>query len=233
MPLAHIPLAEPPTKADTTVFETARPRLLGIAGRVLGSTAEADDVVQEAWLRWQRTDRSAVRDPEAFLVTVTRRLALNVAQSARARHETVMPPWLPAAIDGDADADPAHRAERDDVVESGLRLLSERLTASERGAYVLREAFDYPYREISRVLGLSEANARQLVNRARTRLDRDRRGGGDVATAEQRDLLAAFSAAASAGDLGRLERLLASAQTARPRPPARRRQRVPALALAS
>jgi RNA polymerase sigma-70 factor (ECF subfamily) len=232
MPLAQIQLAEPPTEADTTVFETVRPRLLGIAGRVLGGTAEADDVVQEAWLRWQRTDRSAVRDPEAFLVTVTRRLALNVAQSARARHETAMPPWLPAAIDVDADADPALRAERDDVVESGLRLLSERLTASERGAYVLREAFDYPYREISRVLGLSEANARQLVNRARTRVDRDRRGG-DAAPAEPRDLLEAFFAAASAGDLDRLERLLASAQMERPRPGARHRQRVSALALAS
>jgi RNA polymerase sigma-70 factor (ECF subfamily) len=196
--------------ADAATFESVRPRLLAIAGRVLGSTTEADDVVQEAWVRWQGADRRQVRDADSFLATITRRLALNVAQSARARHETSMPAWLAEAIHADADADPALRAERGDVVELGLRLLSERLTPAERAAYVLREAFDYPYREIAQVLGLSEANARQLVTRARLHLAHDRRG--EVSPAEQQQLAEVFSAAARAGDLGRLERLLAAAQ---------------------
>jgi RNA polymerase sigma-70 factor, ECF subfamily len=207
---APLPLAKPPTRGevradDAAAFETRRPRLLRIARRVLGSAAEADDVVQEAWVRWQATDRTVVRDADSFLATVTRRLALNVAQSARVRHEVSMPSWPFEPVD--AGADPAARAERGDVVEIGLGLLSERLTPAERAAYVLREAFDYPYREISRVLGLSEANARQVVTRARARLARDPRG--PVSPAEQRALVDAFSAAAGAGELRRLERLLA------------------------
>lgn len=177
MPSSHLQLVAPPaggavSAADAAVFETLRPKLLRIAGRVLGPTAEADDVVQEAWVRWQGTDRGTVRDAEPFLVTVTKRLALNVAQSARVRHEAPMPAWLPEAVaDAGAD-DPVLRAERGEVVALGLRLLAERLTPAERAAYVLREAFGYPYREIGRVLGLREANARQIVTRARGRLER-------------------------------------------------------------
>jgi RNA polymerase sigma-70 factor (ECF subfamily) len=173
---SSLQLAPPPSgavsAADAAVFETLRPRLLRVASRVLGRTAEADDVVQEAWVRWQGADRGTVRDAEPFLVTVTKRLALNLAQSARVRHEAPMPAWLPDAIADAGAADPALRAERGEVVALGLRLLAERLTPAERAAYVLREAFDYPYREIGRVLGLSEPNARQVVTRARGRLER-------------------------------------------------------------
>jgi RNA polymerase sigma-70 factor (ECF subfamily) len=200
----------PVSTADAAAFETLRPKLLRVARRVLGSAAEADDVVQEAWVRWQGIDRAEVRDADAFLATVTRRLALNVAQSARVRHEVSMPSWLLEPVD--SGADPAVSAERGDVVEIGLGLLSERLTPAERAAYVLREAFDYPYREISRVLGLSEANARQLVTRARAHLARERRG--PISPAEQRALVEAFSAAAGAGELSRLERLLAGSSLA-------------------
>jgi RNA polymerase sigma-70 factor (ECF subfamily) len=191
---------------DAADFEALRPKLLRVARRVLGRGADADDVVQEAWVRWQGTDRAQVNDADAFLSTVTRRLALNAAQSAWARHEVPMPSsWLREPRD--SGTDPALLAERGDVVEIGLGLLTERLTPTERAAYVLREAFDYPYREISRALGLSEANARQIVNRARARLARERRG--PVSPAEQRELVEAFRAAAGAGDLGQLERVLA------------------------
>jgi RNA polymerase sigma-70 factor (ECF subfamily) len=195
----------PISTADAAAFETLRPRLLRVARRVLGRATEADDVVQEAWVRWQAIDRAEVRDADAFLATVTRRLALNVLQSARVRHEVSMPACLLEPVD--SGADPAVRAERGDVVEIGLGLLSERLTPAERAAYVLREAFDYPYREISRVLGLSEANARQTVARARAHLAHERRN--TVSSAEQRALAEAFLAAADAGELSRLERLLA------------------------
>ena len=149
-------------------FQTARPRLYGIANRVTGDAAEADDVVQDTWIRWQGTDRSVVRDAEAFLATSATRLAINVTQSARARRETYPGPALPEPVD--ATADPAIEAERGEAVELALRTLSEKLSPTERSAFVLREAFDYPYREISHLVGVSEANARQLVTRARQRL---------------------------------------------------------------
>ncbi len=154
--------------ADTVSFVHARPRLFGIARRVLGSAAEADDVVQEAWIRWQESDRSVVRDPAAFLATTTTRLALNVGQSARVRHETDFGPRLVDVVD--PAADPVLGAERREALEVALRTVLERLSATERAVYVLREAFDYPHRRIAEVVGLSEANARQLVTRARRRI---------------------------------------------------------------
>jgi RNA polymerase sigma-70 factor, ECF subfamily len=149
-------------------FQSVRPRLYGIANRVTGSAAEADDVVQDAWIRWQSTDRSVVRDAPAFLATSTARLAINVTQSARARRETHLGPAAPEPVD--ASADPAIAAERAETVELALRTLAEKLGPAERTAFVMREAFEYPYREISQVVGVSEANARQLVTRARQRL---------------------------------------------------------------
>lgn len=149
-------------------FEAVRPRLFGIAYQTLESAAEADDVVQDAWIRWQRSDRADVRDAAAFLSTTTRRLALNVVQSARVRRETAIGAWdLESA---DADADPALGAERREAVELAMRVIREKLPPSERAAYVLREAFDYPYRQIADALETTEANARQRVTRARLRL---------------------------------------------------------------
>jgi RNA polymerase sigma-70 factor (ECF subfamily) len=187
-------------------FEAARPRLFAVAYSVLGDTARADDVVQDAWTRWHGTDRARVRDANAFLVTTTRRLAINVADSARARRETPAGPWLPERAD--AEADPALEAERREAVESAVVMLLERLAPPARAAYVLREAFDYPYREIAGVLGLTETNARQLVTRARAQLGgRTRR---PVHAGEQRRFVAAFVAAAEHGDLAGLEGLLAT-----------------------
>jgi RNA polymerase sigma-70 factor (ECF subfamily) len=186
-------------------FQAVRPRLFGIACRVLGNAAEADDVVQDTWTRWQRTDPNQVRDAGAFLATAATRLAINVSQSARVRHETYIGPWPPEPVD--SATDPALGAERREALEFAVNLLLERLSPSERAAYVLREAFDYPYRRISQVLALSEANARQLVTRARGHLFSERRN--PVSASEQRQFVEAFAAAAQSGDLAVLEELLA------------------------
>lgn len=187
-------------------FLHARPRLFGIAYRMLGSAAEAEDVVQDVWVRWQTTDRGAVRNPAAFLVTAATRLAINVLQSARARRETYVGPWLPEPVD--TGADPALGAERGEALNFAVLLLLEKLAPTERAAYVLREAFNYPYREIADILRVEEANARQLVTRAREHVSGGRRM--PVGAGEQRRLLDAFVAAARAGDLAGLERLFAA-----------------------
>jgi RNA polymerase sigma factor (sigma-70 family) len=195
----------PVTEADAVSFEHARPRLFIIARRVLGGAADADDVVQDAWMRWQETDRSKVRDPAAFLATTTTRLALNVGQSARARHETDIGPRLFGAVD--PAADPVLDAEQREAIELALRTVLEKLSPTERAVYVLREAFDYPHRRIAEVVGLSEANARQLVTRARRRISGEPRWTVDAAEHER--LVDAFDAAAS-GDVARLEQRLAA-----------------------
>lgn len=187
-------------------FQQARPRLFGIAYRMLGSVSEAEDLVQDVWLRWQAADRSAVRDATAFLATTTTRLAINELQSARARRETYVGPWLPEPID--TAADPQLGAERSEALSLAVLLLLENLTPAERAAYVLREAFDYAYEPIADVLQTSEANARQLVTRARRHLAEGRRA--NVSADSQRELLSAFIAAAQQGDLAGLERLFAA-----------------------
>jgi RNA polymerase sigma-70 factor (ECF subfamily) len=173
---------------------------------MLGSVAEAEDIVQDVWLRWQAADRSAVLDPPAFLATATTRLAINLAQSARVRREMYVGPWLPEPVD--TGTDPLLGAERGEALELAVLLLLEKLSATERAAYVLREAFDYPYRQIADILQLEEANARQLVTRARQHIADGRRT--PVNAADQRRLLEAFIAAAQHGDITALEGLLAS-----------------------
>ena len=148
-----------------SVFTRVRPRLFGIAYRMLGSAVEAEDIVQDVWLRWQTTDRSVVQDPPAFLATATTRLAINVFQSARSRRESYVGPWLPEPVD--TSADPGLGAERVQALGLAVLVLLEKLSPAERAAYILREAFDYPYQQIADILQLSEANTRQLVTRAR------------------------------------------------------------------
>ncbi|MEV5747113.1 RNA polymerase sigma-70 factor [Actinoallomurus sp. NPDC052308] len=189
-----------------SAFLESRPRLFGIAYRMLGSVAEAEDVLQEVWLRWQRTDRTVVVDPPAFLAQITTRLAINVAQSARTRRETYIGPWLPEPVD--TSVDPAVGAERGEALELALLFLLEKLSPTERAAYILREAFDYPYGEIAGILQLSAVNTRQIVSRARKRLSAERRGPVD--SAQHRRLLDAFLAAARTGDVAALEDLFAT-----------------------
>jgi RNA polymerase sigma-70 factor, ECF subfamily len=189
-----------------SVFAGVRPRLFGIAYRMLGSVAEAEDIVQETWIRWQATDRDVVLEPAAFLVTTTTRLAITAAQSARSRRETYVGPWLPEPVD--TSADPGLGAEHGEALELAVLMLLERLQPLERAAYVLREAFDYSYTQIADTLRVSEANARQLASRARKHLVTERRA--PVSAAKQRHLLEAFLAAAQVGDLASLERLLSA-----------------------
>ncbi|MFC4535437.1 RNA polymerase sigma-70 factor [Sphaerisporangium dianthi] len=189
-----------------SVFAAVRPRLFGIAYRMLGVSAEAEDIVQEVWVRWQSTDRAAVSDPPAFLATVATRLAINVAQSARRRRETYVGPWLPEPVD--TGTSPEAGAERGEELELAVLFLLERLSPTERAAYVLRESFDYPYGEIACILRVSEANARQVVSRARKHIAAERRN--PVSSAEHRRLLEAFVAAAQEGDLAALEELFAA-----------------------
>ena len=190
-----------------SAFLQARPRLFGIAYRMLGSAAEAEDVVQDVWVRWQTTDRSPVRNPLAFLVTATTRLAINVLQSARARRETAVGPAMPEVVDTSACADPCVGTERGEALGIAVRTLLEKLSPAQRAAYVLSEAFNHSYQEIADILRIEEANARQLVTRARKHVAGERRA--PVSRTEQRRLLDAFVAAAKTGDLTRLEQLFA------------------------
>jgi RNA polymerase sigma-70 factor (ECF subfamily) len=189
-----------------SVFTGVRPRLFGIAYRMLGSVSEAEDLVQDVWLRWQTTDRSVVNNPAAFLATTTTRLAIHELQSARARRETYIGPWLPEPVD--TSADPLLGAERGEALELAVLMLMERLTPHERAAYVLREAFDYPYGQIAAILQSTEPAVRQLVSRARKHIAGERRI--PVPDAAQRQLLRTFLDAARTGDLETLEQLFAA-----------------------
>jgi len=189
-----------------SIFNGLRPRLFGIAYRMLGSASEAEDLLQEVWLRWQTTDRSVVNNPGAFLATTTTRLAINELQSARVRRETYIGPWLPEPVD--TSADPFLGAERGEALGLAVLLLMEKLTPHERAAYVLREAFDYPYGQIADILQSTEPAVRQLVSRARKHVAGERKV--PVPELAQRELLATFLAAARSGDLAALEQLFAA-----------------------
>jgi RNA polymerase sigma-70 factor (ECF subfamily) len=186
-------------------FLHVRQRLFGAAYRILGSAADADDVVQSVWLKWQMTNRSNVRDAQAFLTTAAVRLAVNVAQSAHVRREAYVGPWLPEPVD--TSLDPNLGAECDDALELAVLFLLEKLSPNERAAYVLREAFDYEYRQIAEILRLTELNVRQLITRARRHLSGERRA--PASAAEQKRLLTAFISAAQEGSAVKLEGLFA------------------------
>jgi RNA polymerase sigma factor (sigma-70 family) len=195
------------TGVDLDAFVRLRPRLFAIAHRIVGNVHEAEDVVQEAWVRWHRADRETVLNAEAFLVTTTVRLAINLIQCARRRHET----YVALGADEDAadpGADPLTGTERAEAIELAVHLLVERLPPSERAAYVLREGFEYPYQRIATVLEIGTANARQLVRRARVRIAAGP-GHGYHSPAHGR-FARAFAAASLAGELTGLEALLAA-----------------------
>src|SRR6201987_984074 len=184
-----------------SAFAGVRPRLFGIAYRMLGSAAEAEDVVQDVWLRWQSTNRKVVENPPAFLATTTTRLCINLAQSAHTRHETYVGTWLPEPVD--TSSDPGLGAERSEALKLAVLLLLEKLSAPDRAAYVLREAFDYSYDQIASILQMEEANVRQLASRARKHIADGRRAS--VSSNEQRRFLEAFIAAAQKADMAALE----------------------------
>ncbi|MEW2521174.1 RNA polymerase sigma factor SigJ [Actinacidiphila alni] len=212
------------TATDTpeAVFEEHRGLLLGLAYRLLGSMWDAEDTVQEAYLRWTRTDRAQVREPRAFLVTVVSRLALDQLRSARVTREAYVGPWLPEPVDT-AAVGPLDTAELRDTLSFATLHLMERLTPPERAVFVLREAFELPYDAIAEIVGATAANCRQLHHRAAKRLA-DERGAdaGAVPAAgrfqpsgeEHTRLLTRFMSAARDGDLAALTELLSEDVTA-------------------
>jgi RNA polymerase sigma-70 factor (ECF subfamily) len=173
---------------------------------MLGDLAEAEDIVQNVWIRWQTTDRSRVQNPPAFLAATTTRLAINELQSARVRREEYGVERLIEAID--ASADPETGVERAEALRFAVVLLLEKLSSTERAAYVLREAFDYPYRRIADILRIKEANVRKLVTRARIHVAG--RPRAFASSSEERRFLDVLLAACTTGDLTSLERLLVS-----------------------
>jgi RNA polymerase sigma factor (sigma-70 family) len=186
------------------VFLAHRTRLFRIAYRVTGDVSHAEDVVQETWVRWQRTDRSEVRNSAAFLTTAATHLAINLIQTARHRHETPAEPPLIDLVD--VAQDPASRLEQEVAVRESLDLMLRRLTRAELTAYLLRKGFDYAYADLARLLRTTVPNTRQLVRRAQLRLD-----AGMDRSVDRRELpalVSAFLRAASHGELEQLERLL-------------------------
>lgn len=190
--------------AGLAEFETARPRLTGLAYRLLGSWAEAEDVVQDAWPKWAAVAGTAIANPDAYLTTMVTRLALTALDSARMRRVQYVGPWLPEPVD--TRADPALGAETAEALDLATLLLLERLTGPERAAVVLREAFAYDYPQLASVLGTTEASARQLVSRGRRALEGHRRE--QVSPDDRLRLVSAFVAAAQGGDLAALEAVL-------------------------
>ncbi|MFI0169248.1 RNA polymerase sigma-70 factor [Streptomyces sp. NPDC017095] len=199
------------TAQFTDVFEEHRSLLTGVAYRMLGRVADAEDVVQEAWLRWYHADRAQVREPRAYLVRVTTRLAIDRLRQAQTRAEAYVGPWLPEPCPTEYTGtapDSAERAVLADTVSLAVLVVLESLSPLERAVFVLREAFGYPYAEIAALLERTEPAVRQLAGRARRHVA-ERRPRYDVDPARRRDLTERFLAAAAGGDLKALMSLLA------------------------
>ncbi|MFJ2744588.1 RNA polymerase sigma-70 factor [Streptomyces sp. NPDC087440] len=206
-----------------TLFEEHRPVLTGVAYRMLGRVADAEDVVQEAWLRWSSAGRERageetreavreeVRNPRAYLVRITTRLAIDRLRHVQSRREAYVGPWLPEPLATDFGAgvpDTAEHAVLAESVSLAVLVVLESLSPLERAVFVLREAFGFPYGEIAAALDKSDAAVRQLAGRARKHVE-ERKPRFDVDPAERRDLTERFLAAATGGDLGDLLALLA------------------------
>jgi RNA polymerase sigma-70 factor (ECF subfamily) len=197
-------------------FEPYRRRLLGLAYRMLGSMADAEDAVQETYVRWHKADRDTVSDPRAFLMTTTTRICLDVLTSARARHEEYVGPWLPEPVLDTAALAPDSRTELAEDLSIALLLTLDRLSPLERAAFLLHDVFEFSFGEVAKALGRREAACRQLAARARARVRAVRPRGatvppptGEIA-AKHAQLMSAFAAATGSGDLNALTQLLAS-----------------------
>ncbi|MFF4779194.1 RNA polymerase sigma factor SigJ [Microtetraspora fusca] len=196
------------TADDVDRFEASRPRLEAIAYRLLGSAAEAEDAVQETFLRWQAADVDRVEVPEAWLTKVLTNLCLNQLTSARARRETYVGQWLPEPLlAGDPMLGPADTAEQRESVSYAVLTLMERLSPNERAVYVLREAFDCPHREIAEILDITEAASQQIFHRAKKHVA-DGKVRTEVDEAAARRIVEEFLAAATSGKTEPLVRLL-------------------------
>ncbi|NUP29779.1 MAG: RNA polymerase sigma factor SigJ [Nocardia sp.] len=193
---------------EADLFEGSRARLQAIAYRLLGSAGDAEDAVQETYLRWQAADREHVETPEAWLTKVLTNLCLNQLTSARARRETYVGQWLPEPVlAGSAMLGPADTVEQRESVSIAMLTLMERLTAKERVVYVLREAFGYPHHEIAELLDITDANCQQIYRRAKQHLSTER-ARIEVDGAAARRIVAEFLAAAVSGRTDTLVTLL-------------------------
>lgn len=202
-------MTSPKSPPSADEFEAERGRLFGIAYRMLGSASEAEDAVQDAYLRWHGADQGRIEVPGAWLAKVLTNLCLNRLTSARVRREEYVGPWLPEPVRTDAGAlGPLETAEQRDAVSMAMLVMLERLSPPERAVVVLRDAFEYSHREIAEVLDWSEANARQTYRRAKRHLA-EGRPRFEASAAVRTDLLTRFLVAASEGALDQLESLLA------------------------
>jgi RNA polymerase sigma-70 factor (ECF subfamily) len=192
---------------DASAFSAVRPKLFSIAYRMLGTRADAEDVVQEAWLRWQGTQQSSVQSMEAWLVTTTTRLAIDCLRTRKAERETYTGWWLPEPLVELDERTPESAAELASDVSMALMWVLERLSPDERAAFLMRQVFEQDYADIAAMLGKSEASCRQMVHRAQVRVQ-EQRPRFDVPTGAHRDLLARFMQAATVGDRAAMKAMM-------------------------
>jgi RNA polymerase sigma-70 factor (ECF subfamily) len=189
------------------LFNEYRGLLFSIAYRMLGSVADAEDMVQETFIRWQRASGTEIHSPRAFLVTIISRLCINHLQSARVQREEYFGQWLPEPIVTGPAADPSATSQIDDSLSMAFLVLLERLTPVERAVFLLREVFEYEYSQIAPILGQSETNCRQILSRARQHLT-ESRPRFDPSLQQREKLLQQFLEASSRGDMEGLLALL-------------------------
>jgi RNA polymerase sigma-70 factor (TIGR02957 family) len=193
---------------DVSAFDPLRPRLQKIAYRMLGSVAEAEDIVQDVWLRWHGADRHDIDNPEAWLVSVTTRMSIDRLRAAKVQREHYTGIWLPEPLMTDSPATPEEMTERADDVSVAFLLLLERLSPEARAAFLLREVFDADYDEVADAIGKTEAACRQLVSRAKAQL-RDERPRYAVPREKHQQLLQTFAQALERGDFPAINAFLA------------------------
>jgi len=189
-------------------FNTHRSLLFGIAYRMLGRVSEAEDMVQEVWLRWQKQDAAALESPKAWLVAATTRLCIDQLRAARREREEYYGVWLPEPLMPVTESDPGRAAELADSLSMAFMLMLESLGPAERAVFLLREVFGYNYAETAAIVGKSEANCRQIVRRAKERLELQPKAPPAPPTEQARKLVDEFMAAAASGEMERVLALL-------------------------
>jgi len=197
---------------QTDIFQKLRPRLFGIAYRMLGVRADAEDIVQDAWLRWQHAGFEAARIPEAWLVTVVTRLAIDRLRGAMAERERYVGPWLPEPLIGEAFAPPEAALEAAGDISTAFLLMLERLGPEERAVFLLHQVFEFGYDEVAAMVGKTEAACRKILQRARERV-RAERPRFEVGREQHMALLARFVEASRSGVPARVQELLTADAT--------------------
>jgi RNA polymerase sigma-70 factor (ECF subfamily) len=199
----------PADPSALTAFNEHRSLLFSIAYRMVGSVADAEDVLQDAFIKWQQSAHDEIRSPKAFLVTIVSRLCINRLQAVRVQREEYVGQWLPEPVVTDSASDPASALWADESLSMAFLVLLERLTPVERAVFVLREVFDHDYAEIAEALGRTEANCRQILRRAKEHVH-EARPRFTASARERNDLVARFLQATATGELDGLVSLLAS-----------------------